>query len=128
MKNLEGDGGTNYRIGKDYDDSADTVGFRSLMQLTGDGATIIKPYGESGAGNTINFRRIKEKASPARIQVTTEGDAIKIHGNGVSGTLTHVTCEGTSTVILEWDDGLIISGSASFTAGCTGSGSGSEIP
>jgi hypothetical protein len=120
MENLEAEGDC-YEVGKTYNEAADKVEFRKLRQLPGEGATIIKDQNEE----TINFRRIKEKTSPAQIQVTTEGDAIKIHGNGVMGTLTHIPCTGgAGTVILEWDDGLITSNSASFTAGCSGSGSG----
>jgi hypothetical protein len=123
MENLEAEG-TCYEVGKTYNEAADKVEFRKLRQLDGEGAAIIKDQNEE----TINFRRIKERTSPAQIQVTTEGDAIKIHGNSKTGTLTHIPCTGgAGTVILTWDDGLITSESASFTAGCT-SGSGREIP
>jgi hypothetical protein len=124
MENLEAEG-TCYEVGKTYNVAADKVEFRKLKQLDGEGAAIIKDQN----GETINFRRIKQRSSPAQIQVTTEGDAIKIQGNGKTGTLTHIPCTGgAGTVILTWDDGLITSESASFTAGCTGSGSGREIP
>jgi len=120
MENLEAEGNC-YEVGKTYNEAADKVEFRKLKQLDGEGATIIKDQNEE----TINFRRIKERAYPAQIEVTEEGDAIKIQGNGVSGTLTHIPCTGgAGTVILEWDDGLITSNSASFTAGCTSTGSG----
>ena len=122
MENLEADG-TCYEVGKTYNEPADKVEFRKLKQLDGDGSPIIKDQNDE----TINFRRIKEKTYPAQIKVTTEGDAIKIEGNGKIGFLTHVTCDGTETTILAWDDGLITSESVSFTAGCT-SGSGREIP
>jgi hypothetical protein len=123
MENLEAEGDV-YEVGKTYNEAADKVEFRKLKQLDGDGSPIIKDQNEE----TINFRRIKERTSPAQIQVTTEGNAIKIHGNGVSGTLTHIPCTGgAGTPILTWDDGLITSESTSFTAGCT-SGSGREIP
>jgi len=123
MENLEAEGNC-YEVGKTYNEPADKVEFRKLKQLDGEGATIIKDQNEE----TINFRRIKERAYPAQIEVTEEGDAIKIQGNGVSGTLTHIPCTGgAGTPILVWDDGLITSGSTSFTAGCT-SGSGREIP
>jgi hypothetical protein len=123
MENLEADG-TCYEVGKTYNEPADKVEFRKLKQLDGDGSPIIKDQNEE----TINFRRIKGRVSPTQIEVTTEGDAIKIEGNGVQGTLTHIPCTGgAGTVILEWDDGLITSQSTSFTAGCT-SGSGREIP
>lgn len=123
MENLEADG-TCYEVGKTYNEAADKVEFRKLKQLDGDGSPIIKDQNEE----TINFRRIKGRVSPTQIEVTTEGDAIKIEGNGVQGTLTHIPCTGgAGTVILEWDDGLITSQSTSFTAGCT-SGSGREIP
>jgi len=124
MENLEAEGDC-YEVGKTYNEAADKVEFRKIKQLSGEGAPVIKDQTDE----TINFRRIKERASPARIAVTIEGDAIKIHGNGNMGTLTHNPCDGgAGTVILEWDDGLIISPSAEFTAGCTGSGSGREIP
>jgi len=124
MENLEAEGDC-YEVGKTYNEASDKVEFRKIKQLSGEGAPVIKDHTDE----TINFRRIKERASPARIAVTIEGDAIKIHGNGNMGTLTHNPCDGgAGTVILEWDDGLIISPSAEFTAGCTGSGSGREIP
>jgi hypothetical protein len=123
MENLEAEGDC-YEVGKTYNEAADKVEFRKLRQLPGEGSTIIKDQNEE----TINFRRIKGRVSPTQIEVTTEGDAIKIEGNGVQGTLTHIPCTGgAGTVILEWDDGLITSQSTSFTAGCT-SGSGREIP
>jgi hypothetical protein len=126
MENLEAEGDC-YEVGKTYNEAADKVEFRKIKQLSGEGAPVIKDQTDE----TINFRRIKERASPARIAVTIEGDAIKIHGNGNMGTLTHNPCNGgTGTVILEWDDGLIISPSAEFTAGCssTGSGGGGGMP
>jgi hypothetical protein len=120
MENLEAEGDC-YEVGKTYNEAADKVEFRKIKQLSGEGAPVIKDQTDE----TINFRRIKERASPARIAVTIDGDAIKIHGNGNMGTLTHNPCNGgAGTVILEWDDGLIISPSAEFTAGCSGSGSG----
>jgi hypothetical protein len=122
MENLEAEG-TCYEVGKTYNEAADKVEFRKLKQLDGEGAAIIKDQNEE----TINFRRIKQRSSPAQIQVTTEGDAIKIQGNGAEGFLKHITCTGVETDILVWVDGLITSGSVSFTAGCT-SGSGREIP
>ena len=123
MENLEAEGDC-YEVGKTYNEAADKVEFRKIKQLPGEGSTIIKDQNEE----TINFRRIKGRVSPTQIEVTTEGDAIKIEGNGVQGTLTHIPCTGgAGTVILEWDDGLITSQSTSFTAGCT-SGSGREIP
>lgn len=124
MENLEAEGDC-YEVGKTYNEAADKVEFRKLKQLDGEGVTLIKDQTDE----TINFRRIKDKTSPKRIQVTQEGDAILVRGNDNSGTLTHIPCTGgAGTVILEWDDGLIISGSASFTAGCSDSGSGREIP
>ena len=124
MENLEAEGDC-YEVGKTYNEAADKVEFRKLKQLDGEGVTLIKDQTDE----TINFRRIKDKTSPKRIQVTQEGDAILVRGNDNIGTLTHIPCTGGSgTVILEWDDGLIISGSASFTAGCSDSGSGREIP
>jgi hypothetical protein len=124
MENLEAEGDC-YEVGKTYNEASDKVEFRKLKQLDGEGVTLIKDQTDE----TINFRRIKDKTSPKRIQVTQEGDAILVRGNDNSGTLTHIPCTGgAGTVILEWDDGLIISPSASFTAGCTGSGSGREIP
>ena len=124
MENLEAEGDC-YEVGKTYNEAADKVEFRKLKQLDGEGVTLIKDQTDE----TINFRRIKDKTSPKRIQVTQEGDAILVRGNDNSGTLTHIPCTGgAGTVILEWDDGWIISGSASFTAGCSDRGSGREIP
>jgi hypothetical protein len=119
MENLEAEGDC-YEVGKTYNEAADKVEFRKLKQLSGEGSPVIKDQTDE----TINFKRIKARTSPSQINVTDDGDAIKIYGNNNMGSLTHVTCEGASTVILEWDDGLITSPSKSFTAGCTGSGSG----
>jgi hypothetical protein len=123
MENLEAEGDC-YEVGKTYNEASDKVEFRKLKQLSGEGSPVIKDQTDE----TINFKRIKARTSPSQINVTDDGDAIKIYGNNNMGSLTHVTCEGASTVILEWDDGLITSPSKSFTAGCTGSGSGREIP
>lgn len=125
MENLEAEGDC-YEVGKTYNEASDKVEFRKLKQLSGEGSPVIKDQGDE----TINFKRIKARTSPSQVNVSDEGDAIKIEGNGNMGSLTHVTCEGASTVILEWDDGLITSGSKSFTAGCssTGSGGGGGIP
>jgi hypothetical protein len=123
MENLEAEGDC-YEVGKTYNEASDKVEFRKIKQLSGEGSPVIKDQTDE----TINFKRIKARTSPSQINVTDEGDAIKIYGNNNMGSLTHVTCEGASTVILEWDDGLITSPSKSFTAGCSGSGSGTEIP
>jgi hypothetical protein len=123
MENLEAEGDC-YEVGKTYNEASDKVEFRKLKQLSGEGSPVIKDQTDE----TINFKRIKARTYPSQINVTDDGDAIKIYGNNNMGSLTHVTCEGASTVILEWDDGLITSPSKSFTAGCTGSGSGREIP
>jgi hypothetical protein len=123
MENLEAEGDC-YEVGKTYNEASDKVEFRKLKQLSGEGSPVIKDQTDE----TINFKRIKARTSTSQINVTDDGDAIKIYGNNNMGSLTHVTCEGASTVILEWDDGLITSPSKSFTAGCTGSGSGREIP
>ena len=91
MKNLEGDGGTSYQIGKDYDDSEDSVSLRSLLQLTGTGMPIIRPYGEGGAGNTVDFRLIKNRDPSASlapqifVEAEPEDSAILIRGNGIEG-------------------------------------------
>ncbi len=119
MENLEAEGDC-YEVGKTYNEASDKVEFRKLKQLSGEGSPVIKDQTDE----TINFKRIKARTSPTQINVTDDGDAIKIYGNGNMGSLTHVTCEGASTVILEWDDGLITSPSKSFTAGCSSTGSG----
>ena len=126
MENLEAEGDC-YEVGKTYNEASDKVEFRKLKQLSGEGSPVIKDQTDE----TINFKRIKARTSQSQVNVSDEGDAIKIEGNGNSGTLTHIPCEGgAGSVILEWDDGLIISASASFTAGCssTGSGGGGGIP
>ena len=126
MENLEAEGDC-YEVGKTYNEASDKVEFRKLKQLSGEGSPVIKDQTDE----TINFKRIKARTSPSQVNVSDEGDAIKIEGNGNMGTLTHIPCTGgAGTVILEWDDGLIISPSASFTAGCssTGSGGGGGMP
>jgi hypothetical protein len=91
MRNLDGDGGTSYQIGKDYDDSEDSVSLRSLLQLTGTGMPIIRPYGEGGAGNTVDFRLIKNRDPSASlapqifVEAEPEDSAILIRGNGIEG-------------------------------------------
>jgi hypothetical protein len=123
MENLEAEGDC-YEVGKTYNEASDKVEFRKLKQLSGEGSPVIKDQTDE----TINFKRIKARTSPTQINVTDDGDAIKVHGNGVQGVLKHISCTGVETDILTWDDGLITSASTSFTAGCSGSGSGREIP
>lgn len=121
MENLEAEGDC-YEVGKTYNEASDKVEFRKLKQLSGEGSPVIKDQGDE----TINFKRIKARTSPTQINVTDDGDAIKIHGNGAMGALYHIPCgETTGTLLLEWDDGLITTtGEVSFEAGCSGSGSG----
>jgi hypothetical protein len=125
MENLEAEGDC-YEVGKTYNEASDKVEFRKLKQLSGEGSPVIKDQTDE----TINFKRIKARTSPTQINVTDDGDAIKIHGNGAMGALYHIPCgETTGTLLLEWDDGLITTtGEVSFEAGCSGSGSGREIP
>ena len=55
-----------------------------------------------------------------------DGGAILVRGNNAYGSLVVVDCEGTPTTLLEWEDGLITTGTddnveVSFIAGCTDS-------
>jgi hypothetical protein len=104
MRNLEGGGGTSYQIGKDYDDSDDSVSLRSLLQLTGTGIPIIKPYGEGGAGNTVDFRTISQRETQAQIIVEAEGDSstILIKGNGYPSSVTNA-----HKISMTVEDGLV---------------------
>jgi len=84
--------------------------------LDGDGVPIISDDGE----NSIPFRRIKGLGSPdGQVQVTEDGGAILVRGNGIDGTLTWLDCDDAPTLLLEWKDGLIITaGAQEFKAGC----------
>lgn len=127
MINIDAEG-TVYEVGKDYDPTTDKVRLRRLKQLDGEGVPIIKDQDDA----VINFRRVKQRASPTRIQVTEDGDAILVQGNAAFGTLVHIPCgETTGTTLLEWDDGLVLTqGEVTFEAGCstTGSGGGGGMP
>lgn len=96
MTNLTSGSGTIYKVLKDYDPATDTVNFRTLSQLGGSGEPLIK----SGATDSIEFRRIKEKATGAQVKVSADGDEILVQGNGVSGDNTAVTVvDGLVTVL-----------------------------
>jgi hypothetical protein len=126
MENLEpsaGESGSFYEVGKTYETATDKAQFRKLKQITdGPGVEIIK----NQTANSINFRKIKPRDYEEQIRVEEEGDAIKVHGNGRDGTLSHVPCgETVGTELLRWVDGLVTTeGEVTFEAGCTGSGSG----
>lgn len=54
-----------------------------------------------------------------QIQVLTDTNVVRVLGNGHTGTLAWVDCDGLTTTLLEWNDGLVItSGDQSFEAGC----------
>ena len=54
-----------------------------------------------------------------QIQVENLADEVEIRGNNKSGSLIHIDCSGSSTVLLSWVDGLITTdGAVSFRAGC----------
>lgn len=115
-----------YPVGKTYLPDEDLIQFRPLLQLDGDGETIINPFtGAEEDADSIDFKRIKHLSTSNQITVSSEGNSILIRGNNNNGTLTHQDCEDppTSTVLLEWMDGLIISSSATFVAGCGGGSS-----
>jgi len=117
MRNLSDESsGEVYNVLKTYIPEEDTVDFRSLKQLDGDGVPIISDDGE----NSIPFRRIKGLGSPdGQVQVTEDGGAILVRGNGIDGTLTWLDCDDAPTLLLEWKDGLIITaGAQEFKAGC----------
>ena len=131
MENLEpsaGESGSFYEVGKTYETSTDKVQFRKLKQITeGLGVPIIK----NQTANSINFRKIKNRDYEEQIRVEEDGDAIKVHGNGKDGTLSHYLCgEPTGTELIRWVDGLITSeGGITFEAGCnTSSGGGGGMP
>ncbi len=118
MTNLQNETGVFYNVLKTYIPDDDEVQFRSLEQLGGSGVGVISPTA-SGA-NTIAFRRVKQRESPStQVQVSEDSEGILVQGNGVDGTLMWYDCEGNSLALLTWEDGLITSGSISFTAGCS---------
>ena len=116
-------------IGDRYDKDEDCAYLKYIVQLTGeDGVSIIKPLPDGSTVDDVGyipFRQIKDLGETSRqIKVSAEptDGAITIRGNEASGSLTHVDCDDNSTILLEWEDGLITTvGAVSFTAGCSGS-------
>jgi hypothetical protein len=119
MRNLTSGSGVIRNVLKSYLPESDTVDFRTLSQLGGDG----EPVMADGDGDTIEFRRVKDLGShDAQVTVEGAGDAILVRGNSIDGTLSWKDCDGNSTQLIEWKDGLIITaGAVEFEAGCTGS-------
>lgn len=120
MLSLQNVTGEFYDVLKTYDPNSDEVKFRSLEQLGDSGVAIISST--ASGGNTVAFRRVKERASSPQIRVSENSDAILVEGNGKNGSLVWYDCDGIATTLLEWEDGLIITEAVSvpvsFQAGC----------
>jgi len=121
MINMEAEGDV-FEVGFDYDSSADKVRFRRLKNLDGEGVALIKDQ----VDESINFRKIRGRNSPRRIEVEESGGSIIVKGNNAMGTLSHIGCnEEIGSLLIEWDDGLIITeGAVTFEAGCPNSSGG----
>jgi hypothetical protein len=121
MINMEAEGDV-FEVGFDYDSSADKVRFRRLKNLDGEGVALIKDQ----VDESINFRKIRGRDSPRRIEVEESGGSIIVKGNNAMGTLSHIACnEEIGSLLIEWDDGLIITeGAVTFEAGCPNSSGG----
>ena len=103
MSNLTSGSGTIYKVLKDYTPSTDTVNFRTLSQLSGSGEPLIK----AGSTNSIEFRRVKERASNPQVKVSADGDDILVRGNNIDGDNGAVTVvDGLVTVIKTLGSGL----------------------
>lgn len=108
-----------------------TFPVRSLKQIYGAGVEIIEPLGagvDEETKDEIEFRRIAgRETGTQQVNVTAASGIIRVAGNGKSGSLKIVNCDGSiTTTLLAWDDGLITSqGDISFYAECSSSGSGS---
>ena len=104
MANLTSGSGTTYKVLKDYDPSTDTVNFRTLSQLGGSGG---QPLIKAGSTDSIEFRRIKEKATGSQVKVSADGDDILVRGNNVDGDNGAVTVvDGLVTVIKTLGSGI----------------------
>jgi hypothetical protein len=119
MISLQNVTGEFYDVLKTYDPDTDEVHFRSLEQLGGSGVGVISP---PASDRTIPFRRVKQRDSSPQVEVSQEGDAILVEGNGKNGSLVWYDCDGVATTLLQWEDGLITTEAESlpisFQAGC----------
>jgi hypothetical protein len=116
-------------VGHIYEATDDVYWLKTLVQLSGAGQPIILPLPDGQTKDSmesIQFRLIKERDTLPQIRVKAEPQdaAITVEGNGKDGELTHEDCDGGTNILLQWKDGLIVSDSVSFIAGCNGGRSG----
>jgi hypothetical protein len=126
MQNTVGVAGdvVSYEVLYTYDPATDTIKYRTLSQIAV--PAIGQPLIDSATASDIKFRRIDGRPAgdtPARQINVVAGAAangvIVVQGNGKSGSLVVTNCDGASTTLLTWVDGLITSDSITFTAGCS---------
>lgn len=80
------------------------MNFRTLSQLGGSGG---QPLIKAGSTDSIEFRRIKEKATGSQVKVSADGDDILVRGNNLDGDNGAVTVvDGLVTVIKTLGSGI----------------------
>jgi len=115
--------GVDYGVLKEADPDSDRITFRTLTQKPAPGVEII----DSASTDSIQIRRVKELDLYPQVKVLEDDGAILVRGNNAYGSLSITDCTGlVTTTLLEWEDGLIITGidipeHITFIAGCTDS-------
>ena len=96
---------------------------------TGSGAGIYKKHDE--AENLYKFRSVDGRGGytgdypnagvTAQIKAVTDGDVVRVIGNGKKGSRVWKDCDGNEMMRIEWNDGLVTSsGDEEMEAGCDG--------
>ena len=95
----------------------------------GGGAGIYKKHDEDE--NIYKFRSVDGRGSytgdspntgtTAQIKVVTDGDVVRVLGNGKKGSRVWKDCDGNEMMRIDWNDGLVTSsGDEEMEAGCDG--------
>ena len=79
----------------------------TIQEQDPDRARIYKDYDETAGQAKL---RVLEKPYAGEVHVKELGDTIEVRGNSRRGKLVAVKCDDTRETILEWRDGLIITG------------------
>jgi hypothetical protein len=142
--------GVGERVFKEYDCDADRWRFRGLFGDHGidiaEGADDIdfnfnaenigghnEVYVDDDEGfpatAKAQFRTIKQRDTDPQVMVSTDGETIKVEGNGIDGSLTFLDCNEATVLTLTWTDGLMQdAGAFQVTLGDCDSGGGTGTP
>ena len=125
-------GGARY-IHKERDGENDTYDFRTLNQVDvpalRNGAKIIQDFVNGDefddANDEIDFACLVEKLEDPQVEVNDLGSGVvEIKRNDKNGTLNWQNCEGSTSELLAWSDGLITTSAPgagnTIVAGCGG--------